>query len=381
MLIGQDILVIGGGIGGLAAAAALAQRGARVRVLEQSPAITEVGAGIQISPNGARVLVALGIDVPGAKSTGIHLMDGLSGQSLLRMALPTNGHGFWLCHRADLIGALLHSAKDSGVEIILGAKVSQVHPGQRPFVTLVDGSTLEASLIVGADGLHAPSRKAVLETTEPFFTGQVAWRALVKGGDHPPEARVHTGPGAHVVTYPLRNVTVTNIVAVEEQTAWQAEGWSHQGDPGAFRDTFAGFSDDLGMLFERVETVHKWGLFRHPIASSWVRDNVILLGDAAHPTLPFLAQGGVMALEDAWVLAACLAVAPQDEALARYEGLRLARVTKAIDAANANARNYHLRGFKRWGANHALRVINRLAPQRMLDRFSWLYDHDVTQEV
>jgi len=375
MLIGQQIAVVGAGIGGLAVALALAQRGAQVHVFEQAPEIREVGAGIQISPNGARVLEALGVQVPGLRSEAVHLRDGLLGGRLLRMRLPDTGAGFWLCHRADVIAALKEAAEIAGVTITLGAEVTEVAQGR---LTFREHAPVDVSLIIGADGLHSRVRWAILGQTTPHFTGQVAWRAIVQGEKHPLEAQVHVGPGAHVVSYPLRKGEITNIVAVEERQDWTDEGWSHQGDPHALRARFAGFAPDVTNLLEQVDLVHVWGLFRHEIAPRWFKGGLVLLGDAAHPTLPFLAQGAVMALEDAWVLAACLADHDLPEALALYQTRRSPRVHRAISAANDNARNYHLRGPKRWAAHKALKVIDRLAPQHMLARYAWLYDADVT---
>lgn len=368
--------VIGAGIGGLACAIALQQRGWAVSVLEQTPEIREVGAGIQISPNGARVLSALSVPVPGMRSEAVHLKCGLSDRSLLRMAL-SDDPGFWLCHRADLIAALEQQARDVGAEIKLAAQVTEIEPEQGS-VTLANGQRLTADLIIGADGLHAVSRKTVLGESAPFFTGQVAWRAIAANVSHPPEAQVHVAPGTHIVTYPLRNQPYTNIVAVEERDDWTAEGWHHEGDLSAFKAQFAGFAPALQDLLGSVEQVHVWGLFRHPIAARWHKGHLALLGDAAHPTLPFLAQGAVMALEDAWVLADQVCRKPLHKALETYQSLRQHRVTQAINAANENARNYHLTGVSRWAAHKALRLINTTAPQTMLKRYSWLYDHDVT---
>lgn len=380
MLINRKITVLGGGIGGLAAAALLAQRGAEVEVLERSSVIAEIGAGLQISPNGARVLKAIGLRPPGMRSKAVHLRDGLTGGSLLRMPLPSEGPGFWMCHRADLIHALEIAAQDAGVRIRVNIHVTGVDAEpEHPVLTFADGSTRAVPFLVGADGLHAHSRTAVLGDSTPFFTRQVAWRALVAGHRHPPEAQVHTGPRAHIVTYPLRGGKLTNIIAVEERDTWTDEGWSHPGDPDTMRQVFAGFAPDLGALLARVEKVHTWGLFRHPVAPRWSRGNVALLGDAAHPTLPFLSQGAVMALEDAWVLADALNTHPTPAALTRYQALRKPRASRAIAAANANARNYHLTGPTRWAAHKVLRTVNQIRPAAMLNRYAWLYDHDVTQ--
>jgi salicylate hydroxylase len=377
VIIGTEIVVLGAGIGGLAVAVALAQRGAKVRVLEQAPAIREVGAGIQVSPNGWAVLRALGIGPVGDPSAAVALHDGASGRAVLRMALP---EGFWLVHRADLIGALAEAARAAGVEILLGAQVTGVDAdGPQAVVQMADGARTRHDIVIGADGLHARTRTAVLGDIAPFFTHQVAWRALIPGQGEAAQARVFMGPGRHLVTYPLRAGRLTNIVAVEEREDWAEEGWHHTDDPANLRAAFADFGAPVRKMLAQVEEVHVWGLFRHEVAARWSRGGVVLLGDAAHPTLPFLAQGAVMALEDAWVLAEALATQDTREAgFALYEVRRKERATKAIAAANANARNYHLGGVQKTVAHAGLRVINAVAPQRMLKRFDWLYGHDVT---
>ncbi len=223
---------------------------------------------------------------------------------------------------------------------------------------------------------------------EPFFTGQVAWRALVPAtGREEAEAAVYMGPpGRHMVTYPLRQGQVVNLVAVEERANWAAEGWFHKDDPPAnLRKAFEGFCQDAREVLSRVEDVHIWGgLHRHPVAIEWHRGATALLGgDAAHPTLPFMAQGAVMALEDAWVLADSLAVqGMQDGPPALYQARRRTRVTKVIEAANKNARNYHYGNPVAKLLGHGvLRIANRVAPpQKVLERFDWIYNHDVTKE-
>ena len=370
--------VLGAGIGGLAVATALAQRGAKVRVLEQADAITEVGAGIQVSPNGMAVLRALGVGPVGGSSAAVALCDGASGDAVLRMTLSK---GFELVHRADLIAALADVARGAGVEICLGARVDSVDAdGDQAALRMVDGTVSRHDILIGADGLHAKTRTAVLGDIAPFFTQQVAWRALIPGQGEPAEARVFMGPGRHLVTYPLRGGALTNIVAVEERASWAEEGWNHTDDPENLRAAFAEFCPRVTDMLAQLDAVNIWGLFRHPVATQWSRGAVVLLGDAAHPTLPFLAQGAVMALEDAWVLADALAIHDsRDRAFAAYELRRKARATRAIEAANANARNYHLSGVQKTVAHAGLRLINAVAPQRMLSRFDWLYEHDVTR--
>ena len=296
----------------------------------------------------------------------------------MRMALP---EGFELVHRADLIAALATSARDAGVDVQLGARVQGVDAdGAQAVLRMADGTVSRQDILIGADGLHAQTRTAVLGDIAPFFTQQVALRALIPGRAQSAEARVFMGPGRHLVTYPLRGGAITNIVAVEERASWAEEGWNHTDDPENLRAAFAGFCPEIADMLAQVETVNIWGLFRHPVADRWSRGAVALLGDAAHPTLPFLAQGAVMALEDALVLADALAVHDsRDRAFAAYQAVRKPRATRAIEAANANARNYHLSGAKKTVAHAGLRVINAVAPQQMLSRFDWLYGHDVTQ--
>jgi salicylate hydroxylase len=230
---------------------------------------------------------------------------------------------------------------------------------------------------VGADGLHSALRPMLNGEGAPFFTGQVAWRAVI-AADAPAVARIWMLPGRHVVTYPLPGGRL-NIVAVREQADWAEEGWHVADDPARLRAAFAGCCAALKALLARVEEVRLWGLFRHEVAARWHGGDVALVGDAAHPTLPFLAQGANLALEDAWVLAAAVDRWPMEEALARYQAARRPRAMRAIAAANANAANYHLAGARRAAALAALGAMGRVAPGVFLRRYDWLYRHDVTR--
>ncbi|WP_424964513.1 MULTISPECIES: FAD-dependent monooxygenase [unclassified Dinoroseobacter] len=387
VLVGREITVLGAGIGGLCAAICLAARGARVTVLEQADEIREVGAGIQISPNGLCVLNALGLGARlsemSMRSEAVVLRDFADGREVLRMPLPETP-GFRLTHRADLIALLAEAARELEVQIELGCKVDGVtlSPGIAPTLKLAGGQTRSAEILVGADGLHSQVRKAVDKPAKPFFTGQVAWRMILPQTHAPdPEASVFMGPGRHVVSYPLREGTVRNIVAVEERDRWTAEGWTQPDDPMRVARAFASFAPQVRNWMKAAQEVHVWGLFRHEVAQSWHRDGAVILGDAAHPTLPFLAQGANMALEDAWVLTDSLAREDSPEAgFALYEARRAARVTKTVQAANTNARAYHLQqGPVRSMAHAGLSLLNRFAPQLPLHKFDWLYNEDVTR--
>jgi salicylate hydroxylase len=385
---GLRVCVIGAGIGGLAVARALARRGAVVSVLEQAPEIAEVGAGLQVSPNGFAVLRALGLDdalrAGAVQARAVSLRD-YKGGEVVRLDLGALGDSdYHFIHRADLIDILAAGARDTGARIRLMQKVVGVEDGAQPRVHLANGAAVEADLVIGADGLHSVVRHALNGTATPVFTGQVAWRALVPNlWDRGPQVQVHMGPMRHLVSYPLRGGEMLNLVAVQERAAWTAESWSQRDDPMALRAAFGDFGRDARILIEAVDEVNLWGLFRHPVAQVWHAGGLAILGDAAHPTLPFLAQGASMALEDAWVLADALSSeATIDAALTRYQVLREGRTARVVAAASRNAWKYHL-SFPplRWAAHTALRTGGRIAPVRMMRQFDWLYGHDVTQAV
>ncbi|WP_324754918.1 FAD-dependent monooxygenase [Roseovarius sp. Pro17] len=370
---GLNIAVIGAGIGGLAVARACALRGARVSVHEQTSEITEVGAGLQISPNGFAVLRGLGLGnlvrTAGLQARTVALHDYRRGPVVRLDLTRLEARDYWFLHRADLIGLLHRGAVDAGVDIQLGQRVD-------------DPAALKVDLVIGADGLHSMVRKVLNGTLAPFFTRQVAWRAVVPhDGSRLGEARVHMAPHRHLVSYPLRGGRHLNLVAVEERADWSEESWSAEGDPGDLRARFADFGDAAQAMLERVERVGKWGLFRHPVAPVWGAGRIVLLGDAAHPTLPFMAQGASLALEDAWVLADTLARMPDlAAALDSYQASRQDRARRVVEAATGNAWKYHISSRPLRAAAHvALRLGGAVAPGRMMRQFDWIYGHDVTR--
>jgi len=376
----HEALVLGAGVAGLGAAIALGRAGLDVGVLERAPAITEVGAGLQISPNGMRALAALGLNgaEAGDPARAICLHDH-HGRRVLRMPLP-RAPGFILAHRADLIALLERGARAAGAALHLGQEVLALDDA----CAVTSDGAFQADLIVGADGLQSRLRGVLNGDAAPRFTGHVAWRALIPGdGAAPGEVMVFMGPGRHVVSYPLRGGGLRNIVAVEARADWVAEGWNHPDDPDNLRRAFAGFGGPVGEWLSRVEACFLWGLFRHPVAARWHdgAGGAVLLGDAAHPTLPFLAQGANLALEDAAVLGRVLGgvlgcAGDRPGALRQFERLRKDRAEAVIDAATKNATLWHLRAPMTLPVHAAMRVLDRIAPGLALTRYAWIHGFD-----
>ncbi|KIN72239.1 FAD-dependent monooxygenase [Sulfitobacter guttiformis] len=385
----SNAIVIGAGIGGLAVATALARQGIAVTVIEQAAEIREVGAGLQVSPNGLAVLRALGLvqrllqrGAVRGQAVVMQAHDRAGDVARLDLTQLREDQKYYFVHRADLIEVLRQAALEANVSFDMGCTVERVTAGEVPQLTLTDGSTRRAELVVGADGIHSQARIALNGADDAAFTGQVAWRAMVPNTfDHADVAMVTMGPGRHLVSYPLRGGSMVNLVAVEERRAWAGEGWMLADDPAHLRAAFQGFGGMAGEMIAAVESTTLWGLHRHPVAAVWQAGGVVLLGDAAHPTLPFLAQGANMALEDAWVLADYVAQGGR-AGLAGYQAVRVPRVSRVIKAAQGNAWRYHLRpGPVRFAAHNVLRLGSRFAPGRMLGAFDWLYGVDVTSRA
>jgi len=377
-----DVTILGGGIAGLAAATALAQRGAVVTVLEQATKLGEVGAGLQIGPNGVAVLEAMGLKSQAAAVANVpeavELRDMATGREVARLPMGRTaeqrwGRPYWQFHRADLLAVLADGARAAGVEIRLGHKVDSV-------------KDIDASVIIAADGVRSNIRAEVFGGQTAQFTGQVAWRGIIPAEKLPKgavknTATVYMAAGRHLVTYPMRGGSVINFVAVEERDTWADEGWNIPDTPENLRRAFAGGGRQVQTILNAVDETFLWGLFNHRYLPNWTKGNMALVGDACHPMLPYLAQGAVMALEDAWVLARELDNA-NDVAtgLLAYERICKPRATRVQKAAASNATAYHLQnGPARLVAHTGLKALSRLAPSTLLGRFDWLYGEDVTK--
>lgn len=376
----HTVAIVGAGIGGLTAALAFARNGAEVFVFEQANELKEVGAGLQVTPNGLRALRALGLTNAIAEASipadAVVPIDAMTGNPVARFDLKTQSPRYRFFHRASLQASLGFAAQAAGAKIKLGVRVTAVSPEG---LLQTSKGLQKADIVVGADGIHSVIRQFCdPDAVATKFTGQVAWRGVVPIRDIPAEAQIWMAPKRHVVTYPVPD-GLLNVVAVQERETWAAEGWDHADDPQNLQSAFADCAPALSDILARLDKPKLWGLFRHPVAENWHNGGIALLGDAAHPTLPFLAQGANLAIEDAYVLARCCdEEATITEAFVKYQGLRRDRVVRAIEAANANAKNYHLSGFKRQVAFLGLRTLGATAPNAFLGRLSWLYDFDVT---
>ena len=386
----HDVTVIGAGIGGLTAALALARIGRQVTLVERRTGFTEVGAGLQLSPNATRILADLGLGPALARQAcepqRVVVRSVRSGRVIGEVAQgrfmrERFGAPNYVIHRADLQTILLDAVRaQPNIRLLMGRTLEHLaqEDGHVALGFTRSGERREdmaSALVIGADGAWSKTRPLIGDTRVPAYQGYVAWRATIARKDAPPELAgdetgLWLGPQGHIVHYPVSAGRKLNIVAIRRQPR-AAIGWSEPGERAELLAALNGAASPLKQLLAAPQEWLLWSL--HDLTTgALARDRVALIGDAAHPVLPFMAQGAAMAIEDAASLMRVLHETPDApvEALSRYAKLRSRRVRRIQDTARRNGRIYHARLFTALGRNL---VMRRLGPEGMAERYAWIY--------
>jgi len=385
----RRILIAGGGIGGLSAALALAQTGMPVQVLEQTPEFSEAGAGIQLGPNGVQVLRALGVADALAQSAvapeGVHLFDARAGQCLTTVPLGPlaemrYGAPYWVVHRADLQNVLLDAVRANDNAVItqpFGVAACRAE-GTKVHVSSETGETATGGGMIGADGLRSQIRREMGAGGQLVHSGKSAWRLTVPLEAAATPMRQNAiglwlSPRAHLVHYPVRGGAEVNIVVIVDDPE-TPEGWNVPGAPEEFMPRLSGWPETITAFLSSQGGWRRWALYDMAPPRQWSAGRIALLGDAAHPVLPFLASGGVLAIEDAAVLARSLDEAKGDTAagFAAYGRKRRARASRVQMRSRRMGQIYHMGGVMRWSRNQ---VLTTQSPQNLLRRNDWLYGY------
>jgi salicylate hydroxylase len=389
---GLRVAIVGGGLGGLCAAAFLHRAGVQVTVFEQAPELTYVGAGINMGPNAGRVLHHLGLteamnEAGEIIETGWEFRRWQDASVLFSQERGERGehglrrygaHGYFI-HRADLLDILLSAVPGELIEV--GRKCTGLQQDESVArLSFADGSTAEADVVIGADGIHSTVRDAVAGGVPTTFSGLCAWRCLIPAPRAPqfalrPAQTLWVGPGRHVVHYPIRNRTWVNAVAITPMPEWNQETWASTGEASDLVAEFEGWDSRLTDVLAASSTILRSPLLEREPLPRWAAGRIALLGDSAHPMFPFLAQGAGQAFEDAACLGACLAGVPAAgaaRALERYQALRMPRATEVQQRSREASDREHLPD----GPQQQLRD-SQLARHDPLEYNSWLYDHDV----
>jgi 2-polyprenyl-6-methoxyphenol hydroxylase-like FAD-dependent oxidoreductase len=352
-----EIAVVGGGIGGLAAAISLLQAGFDVHVFEQSRVMREVGAGLQVSPNASRVLHRLGLADElaklGVRPFAFHQRRWKDGRTLLKTPLANAvveafGYPHYQSHRGDILSMLVAALPSDRLHT--GHRLTDfADRGDRIEAEFENGSRIATKALIGADGIHSTVCHLLFGAGQPRFTGCVAYRGLipaerVKHLDIEVTAQLWLGPGKHIIVYYVAGKRLVNFVANIEQASWTRESWTDRGSVSDLQTGFADWDPKLRAIIDAIDETFIWGLFDRAPLQRWSVGRVTLLGDSCHPMLPYIAQGAAQALEDGATLTACLKkYSDVVEALQRYEALRLQRATHIQGMATANKTRFHLR--------------------------------------
>ncbi|HVO16354.1 MAG TPA: FAD-dependent monooxygenase [Alphaproteobacteria bacterium] len=389
------VIIAGAGLGGLAAALALLRAGIDVDVYEQAPALREVGAGVQVSANGTRVLYALGLGdelnrlawQPKGKelrlwNTGeAWPMFDLGAESIERYGFP-----YLTFHRADLhdaLGRAVRALKPDAVHLSARA-VGCDQTAAGAVVHLKDAAPVQGDVLIGADGIHSVIRETLFGPDQPKFTGLIAWRGLIPRDRLPPHLHRQVGanwvcPEGHLVHYFVRRGELMNLVGMRERSDWQIESWTVPGSTEELLADFAGWHEDILTMMRNIDTPYKWALkVREPMAR-WSVGRITLLGDACHATLPFMAQGAVMAIEDGFILARCIQSYGDglETALARYELARRDRTSRVI-RGSANMIDHFHNSDLADPVKARTYMAAQWQPEQIRERYEWLFAYDAT---
>ena len=391
----MKIGIIGAGIGGLTAALALLRRGFDVEVYEQAPELKEVGAGLQTAANATRVFDHLGVlerlAACGFQPEGKEVRLWNTGQTWKLFDLGVEsveryGFPYITIHRGDLHGVL--------VDAVRAMKPSAIHLNHHFRAPEQDGAAVTlhfddrpsvlCDLAVGADGVHSVMRKMLFGVGEATFTGIVAWRGLIPFEKLPERLRrpIGTnwiGPGGHVIHYPIRPGALMNFTSVVENREWKIESWSEPGTVEEYLADYPGWHPDVHEYISNIDAPFRWALFARPPMQVWTKGRMTLLGDACHPTLPFLAQGAAMAIEDGLMLARALeAYDDPENALLRYQDARVERTSRMVYGAAKNTERFHNPALAN-EENAQAYVDQEWSPERISERYDWLFEYDAVE--
>jgi salicylate hydroxylase len=390
----KNVAIVGAGIGGLAAALALIRQGVGVDVYEQAPELRELGAGVQISSNGTRVLHALGLGEAmerlGVVVAGKEIRLWSTGQTwklfdLGAVSVERYGFPYMMFHRGDLHAMLLDAIRRERPDAIhLERKcVGVTQNADSVTIEFERGEKVTAPLVIGADGVQSRVRFAAFGADRPEFTGIVAWRIVVPRERVPAGIRMNVGtnwvgPGGHVVHYPVRGGHLLNFVGLLERDDWRVESWTVQGSKDEFANDFRNWHSDIHDTIRAGDTPYKWALFARPPMPAWTKGRVTLLGDACHSMLPMLAQGAVMALEDGLVLGRCVKkYGVEPAALHAYEAARRERANRAVSGSAENAKRFHNPDLAHAAGAEAY-VTREWQEDKVKARYEWLFTYDAT---
>jgi salicylate hydroxylase len=387
------VAIVGGGIGGLTAARALCRRGIEVAIYEAASELREIGAGVALHPNAMKVFRSLGLEddvrATAGRSEWLLTRNWKTGRVISRTSRAQQvslfGSAGVTVHRADLLDVLANSLP-SGI-VTLGARCIGVEPdGEVAVARFQDGREVEADVIIGADGIHSAVRGSLFGSDAPRFTGKICYRSVVPvdavpGGPPPNDNVQWLGPHGTIVLYPVRRDELVNVVCHYDDEDYRHESWVTECERSEVLERYRGWHESLLRIFSAGEVWYKWALYDRDPIQQWTRGRVTLLGDAAHPMLPYLGQGACQSIEDGCVLAAALAARPDDPvaALGLYERSRRPRASQVVLTSRQRGVSNHL--ASPWAA--LLRDVS-IAVRRRFGRdpdgrgTAWLPDYDAS---